>query len=66
MSRDRASTGLEEARHLIESHRAWTARAFCMATAELRGTFEPDRPMGRERRRRDSRRVALVLQKQDV
>ena len=65
MSRDRASTGLEEARHLIESHRAWTARAFCMATAELHAAFEPDRPIGRERHR-DSRRVALVLQQQDV
>ena len=65
MSRDTASMGLEETRELIESHRAWTARAFCMATAELRGTFEPDRPMGRVRRR-ESRRVALVLRKQDV
>lgn len=37
------STGSEESRRLIDAHRAWTARAFCMATAELRGSFEPDR-----------------------
>ena len=50
MSRETTSTGLEEARRLIEAHRAWTARAFCMATAELRGSFEPDRSPGRSRR----------------
>jgi hypothetical protein len=54
MSRERremASPGLEDTRRLIEAHRAWTARAFCMAAAELRGSFEPDRATTRNRRR---------------
>jgi hypothetical protein len=45
MIRETTPAGLEESRQLIENHRAWTARAFCMATAELRGTLEPDRPV---------------------
>jgi hypothetical protein len=55
MSRDMSSAGLEETRRLIETHRAWTARAFCMATAELRGSFEPDCPAVRSRRREPRR-----------
>jgi len=50
MSRDVTSAGLEQSRQLIENHRAWTARAFCMATAELRGSFEPVREVWSERR----------------
>jgi hypothetical protein len=64
MSRDMTSNGLEQSLQLIENHRAWTARAFCMATAELRGSFEPDRPTG-PMRRHDSRRAELMLQKED-
>jgi hypothetical protein len=59
MSREKTSVGLEETRLLIETHRAWTARAFCMATAELRGSFEPDRPADRMRYR-EARRAMPV------
>ena len=41
MTLELSAAALEEARQLIENHRAWTARAFCMATAELRGSLEP-------------------------
>jgi hypothetical protein len=51
MTRNSTPAALEETRRLIETHRAWTARAFCMATAELRGSLEPDRPVAGERRR---------------
>jgi len=64
MSREMTSAGLEETRRLIETHRAWTARAFCMATAELRGSFEPDRPAGRMRYR-EARRPMPVSRSDD-
>jgi hypothetical protein len=60
MSREKSSAGLEETRRLIETHRAWTARAFCMATAELRGSFEPDRPAGRMRHREPRRAMPVA------
>jgi hypothetical protein len=52
MRREMTSGALEEARQLIENHIAWTARAFCMATAELRGSFEPARSVGNKRHER--------------
>jgi hypothetical protein len=64
MSREMTSAGLEETRRLIETHRAWTARAFCMATAELRGSFEPDRAAGRMRYR-EARRPMPVSRSDD-
>lgn len=51
MSREMVAAGLKETDQLIEAHRAWTARAFCMATAELRGSFEPIREPERNPRR---------------
>jgi hypothetical protein len=57
MRQEMAPSTLEEMRRLIETHRAWTARAFCMATAELRGSFEPDRATGARRRRQERRAI---------
>jgi len=57
-------------RSLAAAHRAWTARAFCMATAQLRGSFEPDEPATREHRvpvrPRVSRRALLAVDINDV
>jgi hypothetical protein len=64
MDRNKALTGLEQNCQLIENYRAWTARAFCMATAELRGTFEPDQVAVRGQRR-ESRRAMVVRQLKD-
>jgi hypothetical protein len=52
MRREMTAVALEDARRLIENHIAWTARAFCMATAELRGSFEPVRSSSGKRRER--------------
>jgi hypothetical protein len=61
MIRETSLIGLEETRRVIETHRAWTARAFCMATAELRGSFEPHQQPARTRDRQ-SRRAMLALE----
>jgi hypothetical protein len=63
MRREMTSGAMEEARRLIENHIAWTARAFCMATAELRGSFEPARSSGVKRR--EGRRP-LVTEESDA
>ena len=63
MTPELSSTALEEARKLIENHRAWTARAFCTATAELRGSLEPVQLLARATPRTVNR-VALLRQRE--